>query len=79
MKTSDLPLKFAIFRPNDLNLKSAGLAFVAFLLLVSPLPASGKKTGSFYCNAAKTSYPITKVDIRSTDTGFNIAIKISTT
>jgi hypothetical protein len=62
-------------KTHNLLLKSANLALIAFLLLVSPLSASGKKKGSFYCNAAKTTYPITKADIRSTATGFSLAVK----
>jgi hypothetical protein len=60
MKTSNLSLGFAMF---------------ALGLLILPFSASGKKVGSFYCNAAKTAYPITKADIRSTVTGFSLAVK----
>ncbi len=59
MKTYDLPLQSAMFRRNDVSLKSASLALVVFLLLILPLVASGKKTSCFYCNAAKTPYPMT--------------------
>jgi hypothetical protein len=59
MKTSNLSLGFAMF---------------ALGLLISPFSASGKKVGSFYCNAAKTAYPVTKADIRSTAIGFSFVV-----